>query len=130
MGEYSDDSDDDDGLKLKGKVAPEDIMGEQKRRKLNKIERLEKIKEGREQFESKGRAGGETRREEEEAVSHFDFDFDFDICCGEHFERNNTLLLSLISIISLFPHFFCRINQQGETAKEKLCHAIKKLVEC
>jgi protein SDA1 len=58
------DSDDDEGrVQVKGAVNANDIMADAKRKRANKMERLEKIIAGREQFEHKQRAGGSTNTE-------------------------------------------------------------------
>ncbi len=58
------DSDADEGrVQVKGAVNTNDIMADAKRKRANKMERLEKIIAGREQFEHKQRAGGSTNTE-------------------------------------------------------------------
>ncbi len=67
--ELSDDSGDDDdlneegGVRIKGAVDMMDIAAESKRKRASKIERLEKILQGRESFEHKQRDGGSTNTE-------------------------------------------------------------------
>ncbi|GMH85777.1 hypothetical protein TrST_g4813 [Triparma strigata] len=56
-------SDDEEDIATQRNVTPGDIMAESKRRRLNKMERLESIKKGREDFESKKRSGGSTNTE-------------------------------------------------------------------
>ena len=64
LDDFSDDDDDDEeGRGVKGRVSEESIMAESKRRRLNKMERLQSIKDGREKFESKSRNGGSTNTE-------------------------------------------------------------------
>ena len=60
--ELSDDSDssDDEDLIIKGAVAPRDIMAMEKKKRLSKIEKLEKVLAGREKFTRKVRDGGST----------------------------------------------------------------------
>jgi len=57
------DSDDDGRINIKGAVNLMDIAAEAKRKRANKIERLEKIVAGRDQFEHKQREGGSTNTE-------------------------------------------------------------------
>lgn len=65
--ELSDDSDinsdEEDGVHVKGAVNIMDIAAEAKRKRATKIERLEKIIAGREEFEHKKREGGSTNNE-------------------------------------------------------------------
>ncbi|GMI16613.1 hypothetical protein TrLO_g15633 [Triparma laevis f. longispina] len=56
-------SDEEEDIATKRNVTPGDIMAESKRRRLNKMERLESIKKGREEMEFKKRAGGSTNTE-------------------------------------------------------------------
>mmetsp|Transcript_19617 Transcript_19617/g.40691 ORF Transcript_19617/g.40691 Transcript_19617/m.40691 type:complete len:849 (+) Transcript_19617:51-2597(+) len=63
LDDFSDDDDDEEGGGVKGRVSEESIMAESKRRRLNKMERLQSIKDGREKFESKSRNGGSTNTE-------------------------------------------------------------------
>jgi len=60
-----DDSDDeeDDGIQVKGVVNPSDIMANAKKKRMSKIEKLEKIVAGRQKFEFKSRDGGSTNTE-------------------------------------------------------------------
>ncbi len=53
----------EEGGGARGIVTAEDIMAEQRRRRLSKVERLESIRSGREEFESKRRSGGSTNNE-------------------------------------------------------------------
>ena len=62
LDDYSDDSDAED-LGSKHIIGAHDIMAESTRRKKSKMERLESIKKGREDFESRKRAGGSTNTE-------------------------------------------------------------------
>lgn len=80
MSDSDDDSDmdsDDDGIHVKGAVNATDIMAEAKRKRMSKAEKLEKIIEGREKWESKERAGGSTNTEKKRkknfAMSKFAF---------------------------------------------------------
>ena len=57
------DSDDEDGVRTKGAVNVMDIAAEAKRKRANKLERLQKILSGREKFEHKQREGGSTNTE-------------------------------------------------------------------
>ena len=57
------DSDDEDGVHTKGAVNVMDIQAEAKRKRANKLERLQKILSGREKFEHKQRDGGSTNTE-------------------------------------------------------------------
>eukprot|EP00579_Thalassiosira_antarctica_P001830 CAMPEP_0201869676 /NCGR_PEP_ID=MMETSP0902-20130614/3104_1 /ASSEMBLY_ACC=CAM_ASM_000551 /TAXON_ID=420261 /ORGANISM="Thalassiosira antarctica, Strain CCMP982" /LENGTH=834 /DNA_ID=CAMNT_0048395221 /DNA_START=188 /DNA_END=2692 /DNA_ORIENTATION=+ len=61
----SDDSDmdDDEEIHVKGAVNAADIMADSKRKRMSKAEKLEKIIEGREKWESKQRPGGSTNTE-------------------------------------------------------------------
>merc|ERR1712238_64632 len=59
----SDDSDDDENIHIKGAVNTMDLMAEAKKKRMSKAEKLEKIIEGREKWESKQRAGGSTNTE-------------------------------------------------------------------
>ena len=59
----SDIDSDDEEIHIKGAVNNIDIMAEAKRKRMNKAERLEKIIEGREKWESKDRPGGSTNTE-------------------------------------------------------------------
>ena len=65
--ELSDDSDvnsdDEGGVHVKGAVNMMDIAAESKRKRASKIERLEKILQGRDKFEHKERDGGSTNTE-------------------------------------------------------------------
>jgi len=65
--ELSDDSDinsdEEDGVHVKGAVDVMDIAAEAKRKRASKIERLEKIIAGREEYEHKKREGGSTNNE-------------------------------------------------------------------
>lgn len=55
--------DDDEEVRIKGAVNPGMIMAEAKRKRKSKAEKLKKILEGREKFESNDRAGGSTNTE-------------------------------------------------------------------
>lgn len=57
------DSDEEEGVRVKGAVDVMDIAAEAKRKRASKIERLEKIIAGREEFEHKKREGGSTNNE-------------------------------------------------------------------
>lgn len=59
----SDVDSDDEEIRIKGAVNNVDIMAEAKRKRMSKAERLEKIIEGREKWESKDRPGGSTNTE-------------------------------------------------------------------
>ena len=59
----SDTDSDDDELNIKGAVNAVDIMANAKKKRLSKAEKLEKIIEGREKWESKQRPGGSTNTE-------------------------------------------------------------------
>mmetsp|Transcript_37068 Transcript_37068/g.78254 ORF Transcript_37068/g.78254 Transcript_37068/m.78254 type:complete len:837 (-) Transcript_37068:127-2637(-) len=68
---------DDEDIHIKGAVNATDIMAEAKRKRMSKAEKLEKIIEGREKWESKQRAGGSTNTEKKRkknfAMSKFSF---------------------------------------------------------
>mmetsp|Transcript_16710 Transcript_16710/g.33991 ORF Transcript_16710/g.33991 Transcript_16710/m.33991 type:complete len:896 (-) Transcript_16710:104-2791(-) len=68
---------DDDNVHISGAVNPTDIMAEAKRKRMSKAEKLEKILEGRQKWESKERAGGSTNTEKKRkknfAMSKFSF---------------------------------------------------------
>ena len=70
-------SDDEDIIRIKGAVNATDIMADAKRKRMNKAEKLEKIIEGRQKWESKERAGGSTNTEKKRkknfAMSKFSF---------------------------------------------------------
>eukprot|EP00970_Alexandrium_tamarense_P008423 scaffold1596_cov176-Alexandrium_tamarense.AAC.2 len=75
-----DDSDidsDDDDIHISGAVNPTDIMADAKRKRMSKAEKLQKVLEGREKWEAKGRAGGSTnvekKRKKNFAMSKFSF---------------------------------------------------------
>lgn len=57
------DSDEEDRIHTKGAVNASDIMAESKKKRANKIERLEKIVAGRSKFEHNTREGGSTNTE-------------------------------------------------------------------
>ena len=57
--------DEEDMVKIKGAVNPDMIMAEAKRKRKSKAEKLKKVLEGREKFESNDRAGGSTNTEKE-----------------------------------------------------------------
>jgi len=69
----SDDESDDDGggdekgdedqIKIKGAVGINDIMAEATRKRQTKADKLQRVLEGRQKFETKGRAGGSTNTE-------------------------------------------------------------------
>jgi len=59
----SDDSDEEDNIRVTGVVNPMDIMATATRKRQCKAERLAKVVAGREQFESNARAGGTTNTE-------------------------------------------------------------------
>jgi protein SDA1 len=59
----SDDSDEEQRVHVKGAVSTLDIMAEAKKKRANKMERLEKIVAGRDSFEHKMRDGGSTNTE-------------------------------------------------------------------
>ena len=64
--ELSDDDSDasvDEGIHIKGVVTPNVIMANAKKKRLSKIEKLEKIVAGRSKFEQKERDGGSTNTE-------------------------------------------------------------------
>ncbi|KAL7455808.1 hypothetical protein ACHAWC_007322 [Mediolabrus comicus] len=73
----SDDDSDDEDIHIKGAVNATDIMADAKRKRMNKAEKLEKIIEGRQKWESKERAGGSTNTEKKRkknfAMSKFSF---------------------------------------------------------
>jgi protein SDA1 len=72
-----DDDSDDEDIRIKGAVNATDIMADAKRKRMNKAEKLEKIIEGRQKWESKERAGGSTNTEKKRkknfAMSKFSF---------------------------------------------------------
>jgi protein SDA1 len=57
------DEEDEERIHVKGVVTASDIMAEERKKRANKIERLEKIVAGREKFEHKKREGGSTNSE-------------------------------------------------------------------
>ena len=57
------DSDEEDRIHVKGAVNATDLMAESKKKRANKIERLEKILSGRSKFEHNNREGGSTNTE-------------------------------------------------------------------
>ena len=59
------DSDNEEEIKISGAFNPNQIMAEAKRKRASKAEKLKKIIEGREKFETKDRAGGSTNIEKE-----------------------------------------------------------------
>jgi protein SDA1 len=59
----SDDSDEDEPVRIAGAVNPEDIMAMSKKKRQNKAEKLESILAGRSKFETKRRDGGSTNVE-------------------------------------------------------------------
>jgi len=61
--DYSDYSEGEDDIGSKHIIGARDIMALSKKKKLSKIERLESIKQGRDEFESRRRAGGTTNTE-------------------------------------------------------------------
>ena len=61
--ESDDDSDEEAKIYVKGAVNTNDIMADAKRKRANKMERLEKVLAGREAFEHKRRDGGSTNTE-------------------------------------------------------------------
>mmetsp|Transcript_14965 Transcript_14965/g.31785 ORF Transcript_14965/g.31785 Transcript_14965/m.31785 type:complete len:831 (-) Transcript_14965:109-2601(-) len=77
MSDSDDDMSDDEDIHIKGAVNAVDIMAEAKRKRMSKAEKLEKIIEGREKWESKQRAGGSTNTEKKRkknfAMSKFAF---------------------------------------------------------
>lgn len=77
MSDSDDDMSDDEEIHIKGAVNAVDIMAEAKRKRMSKAEKLEKIIEGREKWESKQRAGGSTNTEKKRkknfAMSKFAF---------------------------------------------------------
>merc|ERR1712070_969460 len=58
-------SDDEDAVRIKGAVNPDMIMAEAKRKRKSKAEKLKKVLEGRQKFETNDRAGGSTNTEKE-----------------------------------------------------------------
>eukprot|EP00534_Pseudo-nitzschia_fraudulenta_P012785 CAMPEP_0201208894 /NCGR_PEP_ID=MMETSP0851-20130426/177301_1 /ASSEMBLY_ACC=CAM_ASM_000631 /TAXON_ID=183588 /ORGANISM="Pseudo-nitzschia fraudulenta, Strain WWA7" /LENGTH=714 /DNA_ID=CAMNT_0047497499 /DNA_START=34 /DNA_END=2178 /DNA_ORIENTATION=- len=62
---WSSNDDDDDGVRIKGAVNPDSIMAEARRKRKSKAEKLQKVLEGRQKFESNDRAGGSTNTEKE-----------------------------------------------------------------
>jgi protein SDA1 len=60
-----DSDEEEDDVRIKGAVNPDMIMAEAKRKRKSKAERLKKVLEGREKFESNDRAGGSTNTEKE-----------------------------------------------------------------
>ena len=60
-----DSDDEEDMVKIKGAFNPDMIMAEAKRKRKSKAEKLQKVLEGREKFESNERAGGSTNTEKE-----------------------------------------------------------------
>jgi protein SDA1 len=75
-----DDSDDseDEEIHIPGAVTPTDIMADAKRKRMSKAEKLQKILEGRQKWEAKGRAGGSTniekKRKKNFSMSKFSFE--------------------------------------------------------
>ena len=73
----SDADSDDEDLHIKGAVTATDIMADAKRKRMSKAEKLEKIIEGRQKWESQERAGGSTNTEKKRkknfAMSKFSF---------------------------------------------------------
>mmetsp|Transcript_18647 Transcript_18647/g.46290 ORF Transcript_18647/g.46290 Transcript_18647/m.46290 type:complete len:520 (+) Transcript_18647:1086-2645(+) len=65
LSDSDDDSDSDEEVRIKGAVNPDMIMAEAKRKRKSKAEKLKKVLEGREKFESNDRAGGSTNAEKE-----------------------------------------------------------------
>ena len=63
LSDSDDDSDSDEEVRIKGAVNPDMIMAEAKRKRKSKAEKLKKVLEGREKFESNDRAGGSTNAE-------------------------------------------------------------------
>ncbi len=59
------DSDDDAKIRVKGAVDAVDIMAESTRKRQTKADKLQKVLEGRQKFESKDRAGGSTNTEKQ-----------------------------------------------------------------
>jgi len=57
------DSDNEERVYIKGAVSTNEIMADTKKKRASKIERLEKVLAGREQFEHKNRDGGSTNTE-------------------------------------------------------------------
>merc|ERR1719512_120135 len=57
------DSGDEERVYVKGAVSTNEIMADTKKKRASKIERLEKVLAGREQFEHKNRDGGSTNTE-------------------------------------------------------------------
>jgi len=82
--ELSDDSDDwdsdsdDEVLYVKGAVRNYDIMASARKKRQNKVERLEKILTGREKFEFKARVGGSTNTEKKRKKSFLMTKFSFE----------------------------------------------------
>ena len=82
--EFADLSDDDsdmesdDEIHISGAVTPTDIMADAKRKRMSKAEKLQKILEGRQKWESKDRAGGSTniekKRNKSFTMSKFSFE--------------------------------------------------------
>lgn len=60
-----DSDDEEDMVKIKGAFNPDMIMAEAKRKRKSKAEKLQKVLEGRQKFESNERAGGSTNTEKE-----------------------------------------------------------------
>ena len=63
--DYDSDDSDEDQVRIRGAVNPDMIMAEAKRKRKSKAEKLKKVLEGREKFESNDRAGGSTNTEKE-----------------------------------------------------------------
>ena len=72
------DMDSDDEIHISGAVTPTDIMADAKRKRMSKAEKLQKILEGRQKWESKDRAGGSTniekKRNKSFTMSKFSFE--------------------------------------------------------
>lgn len=73
----SDSDSEDEGIHIKGAVNSTDIMAASKKKRANKIERLEKILAGRDKFEHKDREGGSTNTEKKRKKSFLMTKFSF-----------------------------------------------------
>mmetsp|Transcript_39634 Transcript_39634/g.59558 ORF Transcript_39634/g.59558 Transcript_39634/m.59558 type:complete len:894 (-) Transcript_39634:493-3174(-) len=74
----SDSSDDEDNVHIHGAVNPGDIVANARKKRMSKVERLEKIFAGRQKFEAKEREGGSTNTEKKRkknfVMSKFSFE--------------------------------------------------------
>lgn len=75
---FSDSDSDDDAPYVKGAVRNYEIMASARKKRANKVERLEKILSGREKFEFKTREGGSTNTEKKRKKSFLMTKFSFE----------------------------------------------------